>query len=322
MKELAKQYDPSQVEDRIYQFWLDGGYFHTEADPDKKPYTIVMPPPNVTGQLHMGHALDNTMQDVLIRTKRMQGYAALWVPGTDHASIATEAKVVEAMRAEGLTKEMVGRDGFLERAWDWKTKFGNRIVSQLKKLGSSCDWDRERFTMDEGCSKAVRETFCELYDKGLIYKGSRIINWCPHCKTSISDAEVVFEEKEEQKCPTLDMESCLIDFEKTNFELDDTDTIPLQHSLFYKDALVFENLNSTCVSLKSRQSGRGVMMEFSGFPMLGIWSAANDGPYVALEPWTGCATAVQEDDVFEKKHGMRTLQPGEEAEYAYTVFEI
>ena len=196
MKELAKQYDPSQVEDRIYQFWLDGGYFHTEADPDKKPYTIVMPPPNVTGQLHMGHALDNTMQDVLIRTKRMQGYAALWVPGTDHASIATEAKVVEAMRAEGLTKEMVGRDGFLERAWDWKTKYGNRIVSQLKKLGTSCDWQRERFTMDEGCSDAVKEVFIRLYDKQLIYRGNRMVNWCPHCNTSISDAEVEYEEKD------------------------------------------------------------------------------------------------------------------------------
>ena len=196
MKELAKQYDPSQVEDRIYQFWLDGGYFHTEADPDKKPYTIVMPPPNVTGQLHMGHALDNTMQDVLIRTKRMQGYAALWVPGTDHASIATEAKVVEAMRQEGLTKEMVGRDGFLERAWAWKTKYGNRIVSQLKKLGSSCDWERERFTMDEGCSEAVKEVFVRLYDKGLIYRGNRMVNWCPHCNTSISDAEVEYEEKD------------------------------------------------------------------------------------------------------------------------------
>ena len=156
MKELAKQYDPSQVEDRIYQFWLDGGYFHAKADPAKKPYTIVMPPPNVTGQLHMGHAVDNTMQDILIRHKRMQGYAALWVPGTDHASIATEAKVVEAMAKEGLTKEMVGRDGFLERAWDWKNRFGSRIVSQLKKLGSSCDWERERFTMDVGCSEAVR----------------------------------------------------------------------------------------------------------------------------------------------------------------------
>ena len=196
MKELAKQYDPSQVEDRIYQFWLDGGYFHTKADPDKKPYTIVMPPPNVTGQLHMGHAVDNTMQDILIRTKRMQGYAALWVPGTDHASIATEAKVVEAMRAEGLTKEMVGRDGFLDRAWAWKTKYGNRIVSQLKKLGSSCDWERERFTMDEGCSAAVKEVFVRLYDKGLIYRGNRMVNWCPHCNTSISDAEVEYEEKD------------------------------------------------------------------------------------------------------------------------------
>ena len=196
MKELAKQYDPSQVEDRIYQFWLDGGYFHTKADPDKKSYTIVMPPPNVTGQLHMGHAVDNTMQDILIRTKRMQGYAALWVPGTDHASIATEAKVVEAMRAEGLTKEMVGRDGFLERAWAWKTKYGNRIVSQLKKLGSSCDWERERFTMDEGCSEAVKEVFVRLYDKGLIYRGNRMVNWCPHCNTSISDAEVEYEEKD------------------------------------------------------------------------------------------------------------------------------
>ena len=196
MKELAKQYDPSQVEDRIYQFWLDGGYFHTKADPDKKPYTIVMPPPNVTGQLHMGHAVDNTMQDILIRTKRMQGYAALWVPGTDHASIATEAKVVEAMRAEGLTKEMVGRDGFLERAWEWKTKYGNRIVSQLKKLGTSCDWQRERFTMDEGCSDAVKEVFVRLYDKGLIYRGNRMVNWCPHCNTSISDAEVEYEEKD------------------------------------------------------------------------------------------------------------------------------
>ena len=192
MKELAKQYDPSQVEDRIYQFWLDGGYFHAKADPDKKPYTIVMPPPNVTGQLHMGHAVDNTMQDILIRHKRMQGYAALWVPGTDHASIATEAKVVEAMAKEGLTKEMVGRDGFLERAWDWKNRFGSRIVSQLKKLGSSCDWERERFTMDEGCSDAVREVFVRLYDQGLIYRGNRMVNWCPHCNTSISDAEVEY----------------------------------------------------------------------------------------------------------------------------------
>ncbi len=192
MKELEKQYDPAQVEDRIYQSWMDGGYFHTEADPDKKPYTIVMPPPNVTGQLHMGHAIDNTWQDVIIRHKRMQGYAALWVPGTDHASIATEAKVVAKMKEEGLTKEDLGREGFLERAWAWKNQYGNRIVEQLKKLGSSCDWSRERFTMDEGCSKAVLKVFKQLYDKDLIYRGNRMINWCPHCRTSISDAEVEY----------------------------------------------------------------------------------------------------------------------------------
>ena len=194
-KELDKKYDPGQVEDRIYDFWLSGGYFHAEPDPDKKPYTIVIPPPNITGQLHMGHALDETFQDILIRYKRMQGYEALWLPGTDHASIATEAKIVEAMRQEGLTKEDLGREGFLERAWEWKEKFGSRIIEQLKKLGSSCDWERERFTLDEGCSKAVREVFCRLYEKGLIYQGERIINWCPHCKTSISDAEVEYEEQ-------------------------------------------------------------------------------------------------------------------------------
>ena len=194
MKELAKQYDPSQVEDRIYQFWLDGGYFHTKADPDKKPYTIVMPPPNVTGQLHMGHAVDNTMQDILIRTKRMQGYEALWMPGTDHAGIATQIKVEENLRKEeGLTRYDLGREEFLKRVWAWKDKFGSRIISQLKKLGTSCDWDRERFTMDEGCSKAVREVFVNLYNKGLIYKGHRIINWCPHCATALSDAEVEYE---------------------------------------------------------------------------------------------------------------------------------
>ena len=196
MKQLAKQYDPAQVEDRIYEFWCKGGYFHTQIDRSKKPYTIVMPPPNVTGQLHMGHAMDNTLQDILIRSKRMQGYAALWIPGTDHASIATEAKVVEAMRKEGLTKEMLGRDGFLERAWDWKNKYGNRIVSQLKKLGTSCDWQRERFTMDEGCSDAVKEVFVRLYEKGGIYRGNSMVNWCPHCNTSISNAEVEHEEKD------------------------------------------------------------------------------------------------------------------------------
>ncbi|MGN1194174.1 MAG: valine--tRNA ligase [Acutalibacteraceae bacterium] len=193
-KELAKQYDPKNVEDRIYQTWLDGNYFHAEPDPEKKPYTIVIPPPNITGQLHMGHALDNTLQDILIRFRRMQGYDTLWVPGTDHASIATEAKIVAAMKEEGITKEDIGREGFLKRAWEWKAQYGGRIIEQLKKMGSSCDWERERFTLDEGCSKAVREVFCNLYEKGLIYRGERIINWCTHCKTSISDAEVEYEE--------------------------------------------------------------------------------------------------------------------------------
>lgn len=192
---MAKAYNPKEVEDKIYDFWQEGNYFHAEVDKDKKPYTIVMPPPNITGQLHMGHALDNTLQDILIRWRRMQGYSALWLPGTDHASIATEAKIVEAMRKEGITKEDLGREKFLERAWEWKKEYGGRIVSQLKKMGSSCDWERERFTMDEGCSKAVKEVFVRLYNKGLIYRGERIINWCPHCKTSISDAEVEFEEQ-------------------------------------------------------------------------------------------------------------------------------
>ena len=195
-KELAKAYEPQEVEGRIYDFWMKGGYFHAEVDPKKKPYTIVIPPPNITGQLHMGHAWDETLQDILIRWKRMQGYSALWLPGTDHASIATEAKIVEAMRQEGITKEDLGRDGFLERAWAWKDKFGGRILEQLKLLGSSCDWDRLRFTMDEGCSKAVRHVFVKLYNEGLIYRGERIINWCPNCKTAISDAEVEFEEKD------------------------------------------------------------------------------------------------------------------------------
>ena len=195
-KELAKAYEPQEVEGRIYDFWMQGGYFHAEVDPKKKPYTIVIPPPNITGQLHMGHAWDETLQDILIRWKRMQGYSALWLPGTDHASIATEAKIVEAMREEGLSKEDLGREAFLERAWAWKDKFGGRILEQLKLLGSSCDWDRLRFTMDEGCSKAVRHVFVKLYEEGLIYRGERIINWCPHCKTAISDAEVIFEEQQ------------------------------------------------------------------------------------------------------------------------------
>ena len=194
-KELEKNYNPSEIEGRLYQKWLDNKYFHAQVNKDKKPFTIVMPPPNITGQLHMGHALDNTLQDILIRFKRMQGYEALWVPGTDHASIATEAKIVEAMRKEGITKEEIGRDEFLKRAWDWKAEYGGRIVSQLKKIGSSADWDRERFTMDEGCSKAVKEVFVNLYNKGQIYKGERIINWCPKCLTSISDAEVEYEDQ-------------------------------------------------------------------------------------------------------------------------------
>ena len=194
-KELAKQYDPKAVEDKIYKSWLEGNYFHAKCEEGKETYTIVIPPPNITGQLHMGHALDNTLQDILIRFKRMQGFDTLWLPGTDHASIATEAKIVEAMRKEGLTKEDLGREGFLERAWKWKEQYGGRIIEQLKKLGSSCDWERERFTLDDGCNAAVKEVFIKLYEKGLIYRGERIINWCPKCLTSISDAEVEYEEQ-------------------------------------------------------------------------------------------------------------------------------
>ena len=195
MKELPKVYDPKQVESKIYDMWMRGGYFAGKADPDKKPFSIVMPPPNVTGQLHMGHALDATLQDILTRYKRMQGYAALWVPGTDHAGIATQIKVEEMLRKEeGLTRYDLGRDAFLERVWAWKKQYGNRIVEQQKSLGVSCDWDRSRFTMDETCAKAVRETFCDLYEKGLIYKGRRMINWCPHCRTALSDAEVEYKD--------------------------------------------------------------------------------------------------------------------------------
>lgn len=196
MKLLEKNFDPHKVEDRIYKTWMDKKYFHAVVDKDKEPFTIVIPPPNITGQLHMGHALNNTLQDTIIRTKRMQGYSALWLPGTDHASIATEAKIVEAMKQEGISKGDIGRDGFLDRAWEWNDKYGSRIINQLMKLGSSCDWDRRRFTMDEGLSKAVTAVFIKLYEKGLIYKGERIINWCPDCNTSISDAEVEYSEKE------------------------------------------------------------------------------------------------------------------------------
>ena len=194
-KELEKNYNPSEIEDRLYQKWLDKKYFHAEVDRSKKPFTIVMPPPNITGKLHMGHALDNTMQDILIRFKRMQGYEALWVPGTDHASISTEVKVTNALKEEGIDKHELGREGFLKRTWEWKKEYGGTITSQLRKIGSSCDWDRERFTMDEGCSKAVQTVFINLYNKELIYKGSRIVNWCPVCNTSISDAEVEHEEQ-------------------------------------------------------------------------------------------------------------------------------
>ena len=193
-KELSKSYEPSQVEDKIYKFWQDGGYFNAKIEKNKKPYTIVMPPPNITGHLHMGHALDETLQDILIRFKRMQGYSTLWIPGTDHASIATEAKIVESMRKEGIKKEDISRDEFLKRAYEWKEKYGGKIIEQIKKLGASCDWSRERFTMDEGNKVAVNEVFVRLYEKGLIYRGERIINWCPKCKTSISDAEVDFNE--------------------------------------------------------------------------------------------------------------------------------
>ena len=196
MKELEKTYNPADIEDRLYEKWLNKKYFHAKVDRSKKPFTIVMPPPNITGQLHMGHALDNTMQDILIRYKRMQGYEALWQPGTDHAAIATEVKVINKLKEEGISKEDLGREGFLEKCWDWKKEYGSRIIKQLHKLGSSADWDRERFTMDEGCSEAVLEVFCKLYEKGYIYKGSRIINWCPVCQTSISDAEVEHVEQE------------------------------------------------------------------------------------------------------------------------------
>ncbi|MBQ6989577.1 MAG: class I tRNA ligase family protein, partial [Clostridia bacterium] len=196
-KELSKIYDPKATEDRIYGEWLASGAFHADEKSDKEPFTIVIPPPNVTGKLHMGHALDETLQDILIRTKRMQGYEALWMPGTDHAGIATQIKVeAEIREKEGKTRYDYGREAFLEKVWDWKNLYGSNIVNQLKKLGSSCDWERERFTMDEGCSKAVREVFVSLYEKGLIYKGERIINWCPSCTTALSDAEVEYSEQE------------------------------------------------------------------------------------------------------------------------------
>ena len=194
-KELEKTYDPKQIEDRLYEKWESKGYFHAEVDPKKKPFTIMMPPPNITGQLHMGHALDNTMQDILARYKRMEGYNVLWQPGTDHASIATEVKVIKALKEQGIDKHDLGRDGFLEKCWEWRKEYGGRIIKQLKKMGSSADWQRERFTMDDGCSAAVQKVFIKMFNKGWIYKGNRIVNWCPVCKTSISDAEVEYQEQ-------------------------------------------------------------------------------------------------------------------------------
>jgi len=196
MENLAKKYNPKEFEDRIYKMWNENGYFKADPNDEKEPFTIVLPPPNITGQLHMGHALDHILQDILIRWKRMDGYEALWLPGTDHASIATEVKVVEKLRSEGLEKDQIGREKFLEKAWEWKEEYGGRITQQMKKLGNSCDWSRERFTMDEGCSKAVNDVFVKLYEKGLIYRGNRIINWCPDCLTSLSDIEVEHEEKD------------------------------------------------------------------------------------------------------------------------------
>ena len=193
---LEKTYNPKEIEDKLYQKWCENKYFHAEVDRSKKPFTIVMPPPNITGKLHMGHALDNTMQDILIRYKRMQGYNALWIPGTDHAAISTEVKVTNQLKDEGIDKKELGREKFLERTWQWKEEYGGTITSQLKKMGVSCDWDRERFTMDEGCSEAVEKVFLNLHKKGFIYRGSRIINWCPVCKTSLSDAEVEHEEQD------------------------------------------------------------------------------------------------------------------------------
>ncbi len=222
MKELAKTYDPKGLEDRLYKKWEDNGYFHAEVDRSKKPFTIVMPPPNITGQLHMGHALDNTMQDILIRYKRMQGYNALWQPGTDHAAIATEVKVIGALKEQGIEKADLGREGFLKKCWEWREDYGNRILNQLKKMGSSADWERERFTMDEGCSKAVEEVFVKLYNEGYIYKGERIINWCPVCQTSISDAEVEYEDQKGHfwhiKYPIVGEEGRFVEFATTRPE--------------------------------------------------------------------------------------------------------
>ena len=292
-RELAKVYEPQSVEDRIYDFWLKGNYFHAEVDPQKEPYTIVIPPPNITGQLHMGHALDETLQDILIRWRRMQGRSALWLPGTDHASIATEAKIVAAMKEEGLTKEDIGREKFLERAWAWKEKYGGRIVEQLKKLGSSCDWERERFTLDEGCSRAVVEVFCRLYEKGLIYRGERIINWCPHCHTSISDAEVEYEDQAGHfwhiRYPIVGMEGRYIEIATTRPEtmLGDTAVAVNPEDERYRD-LVGKTLLLPLVNKE--------------IPLIA-------DPYVEQEFGTGCVKITPAHDPNDYEVGLRHSLP-------------
>ena len=269
MKELDKTYDPSNFEDRIYDFWVKNDYFKAKVDKTKKPFTIVIPPPNITGQLHMGHALDNTMQDILIRYKRMQGYSALWQPGTDHASIATEVKVVEKLKSEGIDKNEIGREEFLKHAWAWKEQYGNRIINQLKKLGSSCDWSRERFTMDEGCSRAVEEVFVNMYNKGLIYKGSKIINWCPVCHTSISDAEVEYEEQHGHfwhiKYPVVGEDGRYLEFATTRPEtmLGDTAVAVHPDDERYKDLV---DRKSTRLNLSAKRSKFRLLKE--KYPLL------------------------------------------------------
>ena len=294
-KELAKTYDPKGLEDRLYQKWLDGGYFHAEVNPDKKPFTIVMPPPNITGQLHMGHALDNTMQDILIRWKRMQGYEALWQPGTDHAAIATEVKVIDHLRSQGIEKDKIGREEFLKHCWAWREEYGTRIIRQLQKLGSSADWDRERFTMDEGCSDAVLEVFQRLYDKGYIYKGSKIINWCPVCGTTISDAEVEHVDQEgffwHINYPVVGEEGRFVEIATTRPEtlLGDTAVAVNPNDDRYKDIV-------------------GKMLEL---PLTGRQIPVIADEYVDMEFGTGCVkiTPAHDPNDFEvgKRHGLAEI---------------
>ena len=293
--ELAKTYDPKGLEDRLYQKWLDGGYFHAEVNPDKKPFTIVMPPPNITGQLHMGHALDNTLQDILIRWKRMQGFEALWQPGTDHAAIATEVKVTEYLREQGIDKNEIGREEFLKHCWAWRADYGKRIINQLHKLGSSADWERERFTMDEGCSDAVLEVFMRLYEKGYIYKGSKIINWCPVCGTTISDAEVEHVDQEgffwHINYPVVGEEGRFVEIATTRPEtlLGDTAVAVNPNDDRYKDIV-------------------GKMLEL---PLTGRQIPVIADEYVDMEFGTGCVkiTPAHDPNDFEvgKRHGLAEI---------------